>query len=217
MSQKLYDKSVVNQTVLLEGELKFSSLTKKINNNSQYYPNDVYKVVISNPRLADVNKWGLQGNGADTELAKRLFDPEYSHSVYTTKAGDKEWSFETTSFPPRILDLKTKDTAMVDEILDGELGNGQTVVLAFRVYQSKNNPNFIGGSLDYVGIEDANNIEYFQNSSFTSMFGKPSGKINKKKPVEQPTENETETPVAPVQPEQNQQIDATDNLDDLFD
>lgn len=191
----IYDTAKAGEAILIEGELKYSRLREKVPNTTgdrpSKFPADVYRITLENPRLADVKKWGLKDNGSNTALAKAVFTEGLTHAVYKTKDGKLRWSFDSKGNVPQIIDLSssTKDSGPADQILEKELATDQTVVVAFSIFNSKAY-NRVGGSLDAVGIEDANHPKYFAGGSdYTSLFGGTGGTLQPK--VQPETQSET--------------------------
>ena len=177
--ESLYDLAQTGDQVILEGELVYSRLLERVESSSNFSSDPVWTITIANPRLADTKKYNLNANGADTALGKNILrdSSEVTHGTYKSvkgqHAGETMWTFESKS--PRsisILDLKTMQSLPADQLLENELGSGQTVLIGFKVILSKTYNRNIG-VLDFVGIQDANNIQYAGGNginSFSSMF-----------------------------------------------
>lgn len=176
--ESLYDLAEKDDAVVLEGTLGYSQLREKHPARSTLVDADVYTVELVDPKLADTKKWGLKDNGADTKLGQNILRDDVAHGTYTSKSGankgKKVWSFDSKSkFPVTILDLKTKDTAPANELLDKELAPGQPVLIRFSTYEYNfHGKTGLSGSLDFVAIEDAEHIKYYNggSSNFSSMF-----------------------------------------------
>lgn len=207
------------QAILIEGELKYSRLREKVPNTNgdrpSKFPADVYRITLENPRLADVKKWGLKDNGGDTPLAKAVFTEGLNQAVYKTKDGALRWSFDSKGNVPQIIDLSspTKDAGPADQILEKELATDQTVVVAFSVFFSKTF-NRLGGSLDAVGIEDANHPKYFTSGSdYASLFGANQGTL---KPKVSPETADDQTSDSTSTPEQTSTDASQIQFEDIF-
>lgn len=207
--QSLYDLSKPGDQVILEGTLVFSSLAKKIESNSKFDPEGtmVNTITVADPQLADPKKYSLKTNGGDTDLGKNILRDasEVTHGTYKSKSGQYQghtmWSFDSKSkLPVTILDEKTHQTLPAPELLEHELASGQKVLIGFSIYHSsKWGRN--GGSLDFVGIEDAENIQYANGggaSSFSNMFA--SGIKGNLKPNPNAAGNTADSGVEPAQP-----------------
>lgn len=176
--ESLYSLANKDDAVVLEGTLGYSQLREKHPARSSLIDDDVYTIELVDPKLADTKKWGLKDNGADTELGKNILRQDVAHGTYMSKSGANKgklvWSFDSKSkFPVTILDLKTKDTAPANELLDKELAPGQPVLVRFSVYEYNfHGKTGLSGSLDFVAIEDAEHIKYYNGgaSNFSSMF-----------------------------------------------
>lgn len=218
--ESLYSLADKDDAVVLEGTLGYSQLREKHPARSSLIDADVYTIELVDPKLADTKKWGLKDNGADTKLGQNILrdSSEMAHGTYVSKSGANKgkrvWSFDSKSkFPITILDLKTKDTAPANELLDKELAPGQPVLVRFSLYEYNFHGNTgLSGSLDFVAIEDAEDIKYYNGGStnFSSMFD--SGKTGS-------IAKETKSAPASDTSEKSNDADEADDtdLDNLFD
>lgn len=190
----------VNEEVVLEGTVVFSSLLKKTGSFTQHskFKKEEYGVTLKDPQIV---------KGEATSLAKHL-----SVDAYTSpKHNDVRVSVTSSGLAPFIMDKVVRSAQSVP--LANELGE-QTVQVALKSFKPKEYPNISYG-LNAVLIEDANNIVYFGNAATTiaNAFGIAIDPEAKHEPLAQnlPETFETQQPMQPqyaqqpVQPQYAQQ------------